>query len=103
MDKFSAIKAALENILQGEPLRAIGYGAIVVVFLVTRGAEALGYTKFGEPTLDTIILSVGAAVTAVTEFARRFVYSPKTVAAVAAGAPVAATDGAVPDVANPDQ
>lgn len=73
----------LRDLLQGETLRFIGYGAIVVVFLATRIASAIGL-DVEVPTLDAITLAVGAAVAAVTEFARKFVWSPNSAARLVA-------------------
>ncbi len=71
---------AATRLLQGEPLRAIGYGAAVVVFLV---ANASG--RFADLTFDEALNIALAAVTTligIIETARRFVYSPNTVARV---------------------
>lgn len=75
---FESLLSTARNLLTGEPIRAIGYGAIAVVFLVTRLAVLVGYRETA-PDLDTILGAVAAAVTAVTEIARRFTFSPNTV------------------------
>jgi len=71
---------AAARLLQGEPLRAIGYGAAVVVFLV---ANASG--RFADLTFDESLNIALAAITTligIIETARRFVYSPNTVTQV---------------------
>lgn len=101
MDKVNALLNALRDVLQGEPLRAISYGSTVVIFLV---AGISG--KFGEVSFEQAITASAAAVTivgSITEAARNFVYSPLSVIAIAAGAPVGAVPGAVPDAGNPDK
>jgi len=79
IDKLLAL---VRRLLSGEPLRMIAYGAVLVVWVVTRLAVSLGYATQA-PDLDTILLAVSAAVAAVTEAARRFVYSPATVERIA--------------------
>jgi hypothetical protein len=78
---MEAIVAKLRDLLKGETLRAIGYGSVAVIFLVTRAYVALGLAPAGyeAPAVDAIVLAVAAATTAVVEFARRFVYSPNSV------------------------
>lgn len=83
METLTAFLNLLRRVLQGEPLRAIGYGAIAVVFLVSRALVLTGYWT-DAPSLDAIILAVSATVAGVTEFARRYVYSPITVAVMRA-------------------
>lgn len=75
------------NLLQGEPLRAIGYGAAVVIFLVTNASG-----RFEDIPFDTAVtLAFGAATTLVgiIETARRYVYSPATVAEIVTTPPAA--------------
>ena len=81
---MTTILDKLRTLLTGEPLRAIGYGAIAVVFLVSRALVLAGYWQ-GAPTLDVIVAAVGAAVLAVTEVSRAFVYSPNTVGRIGFG------------------
>lgn len=78
---IQTLAAKVRGVLQGEPLRAIVYGAAAVVWLVTHIAVALGYEGFGvpPPTLDAILLAATAASAAITELCRHFVYSPATV------------------------
>lgn len=78
---FESLLSTARNLLTGEPIRAIGYGAIAVVFLVTRLAVLVGYAE-SAPDLDTILGAVAAAVTAITEISRRFTFSPNTVEAI---------------------
>lgn len=72
-------------LLTGEPLRAISYGAIAVVWVASRILVATG-NMAAVPDLDSILIAVTGAVTAVTEFGRRFTFSPNTVDRVAASA-----------------
>jgi hypothetical protein len=73
---MNAILARARALLQGEPVRLIGYGAIVVVWLVTHLALALGYGS-AAPGLDDIVNLVEAAITLliglITEISRLFV------------------------------
>jgi hypothetical protein len=82
---MNKILTALRNVLQAEPLRMVSYGALVVVWLVTHVAAG----KFGLPTIppdiDGLIVAVGVGAAAVTEFARRWVYAPDTVAKITTG------------------
>jgi len=89
MDKlvsfYTALVALLASVLQGEPLRVITYGGALVVWLVSNVAWAIGYQAFGAPVnFDVALLAATAAVVAVTEAERRFVFSPKTVAVILA-------------------
>lgn len=72
----------VRDLLTGEPLRAISYGSIAVVYLVSRAGVLLGFLD-GVPDLEAITLSVTAVVAAITELSRRFTFSAKTVAAIA--------------------
>lgn len=96
MAKFVPLLNALRGVLQGNPLRAIGYGAIAVVFLVSQAAVLLGYSK-AAPDLDTISVAVAASVAFVTELARKYVYSPNSVAAIVAGVEL----GTIPPIPAP--
>ena len=66
-----------EALLQGEPLRAIVYGAAVVVYIV---AAVTG--RFGVVSLDNALVQAGAAAAALTELGRHYVYSPATVTSI---------------------
>lgn len=88
LDASRALLDAARNVLQGEPLRAIGYGAAVVVFIV---ANASG--RFADLTFDEAISTATVATTTligVIETARRFVFSPASVAAIVTAPPTAA-------------
>lgn len=74
---INGILDAARSVLQGEPLRAIGYGAGVIIYLV---AKAMGSIE--DLPLDQAILQAGAAaaiVASVIETMRRMVYSPASV------------------------
>jgi hypothetical protein len=86
MDKLNALRGYLQDVLQGEPLRAIVYGSAVVVWLVTHIATAAGYQGFGQVNLDGALAAATTASVVVTEIARRYVYSPSSAAALALGA-----------------
>lgn len=92
LDTLHAIADKADALLQGEPARAIGYGAAVVVVGVVALANYLGFARFGD-NLD-IATAVGLTTTAigtvvtVIEGIRKFVFSPATVEAI-----VAETDG----------
>ena len=84
LDLGRRVLDAARELLKGEPLRAIGYGAGVVIFLVTNASG-----RFEDVPLDTAItLAAGAATTliGIIETARRFVYSFNTVTVIAAEA-----------------
>lgn len=93
-------------LLQGEPLRAIVYGAAVVVWLVTHIAKALGVGNLAVVDLDQALLMATAAAAGLTEFARRWTYSPATVAAIVntpptAAGPIAAAEAVGVDTSQP--
>jgi len=85
------IAVRVQSLLTGEPLRAIQYGAIAVVYLVVKGAIALGYVV-DQPDLDGIAIAVAAAIAVVTEVSRRFVFSPNTVQTIATFAALTGDD-----------
>lgn len=89
---FSAIPAKVQELLTGEPLRAISYGAIAVTYLSSKVLVATGHMA-DAPDFDGIAIAVTAAVAAVTELARRFTFSPNTVDALVEEAIVYGTDG----------
>lgn len=65
------------NILTGEPARAIGYGAALIIYLV---AKASGQIADQTPDQALISATAGiASVVGVIESIRHFVYSPNTV------------------------
>jgi hypothetical protein len=81
MDKVNDILDKARELLKGEPLRAIGYGAGVIIYIV---AKALGNVE--DIPLDQAIVQAGlaaATLASVIETARRFVYSPATVEVIA--------------------
>ena len=93
-------------LLQGEPLRAIVYGAAVVVWLTTHIAQALAIGHLAVVDLDQALLMATAAAAALTEFARRWTYSPATVAAIVqtpptAAGPIAAAEAVGVDTSQP--
>ena len=75
---IQSIAESARNLLTGEPLRAITYGAVAVVYLVSKASVALGFTA-DTPDFDGIAIAVTAAIAAVTEVARRFTFSSNTV------------------------
>lgn len=78
---MSALVARIRALLQGEPLRAIVYGAAVVIWLVVGIANATGFTQLGPHiSLDDAMVAATGAAAGLTEVSRRFVYSPATVA-----------------------
>lgn len=103
---MTALLEKARGLLQGEPLRAIVYGAAVVVWLVTRIAQALHIGNFQVVNLDDALLVATAAATALTELVRRYVYSPATVAAIVnapptAAGPIAAAEAVGVDTSQP--
>lgn len=77
IDIIKAVVAKAEDILEGEPARAIGYGGAAIVYLV---AKASG--RIPDVTPEEALAQVGAALVVVASFVetvRKFVYSPATV------------------------
>jgi hypothetical protein len=70
---MDALVARARALLQGEPLRAITYGAIVVVWLVTHAAFAAGLTKEPGPGFNVILAAVTAAIAGINEAIRLYV------------------------------
>jgi len=70
---MDALVARARALLQGEPLRAITYGAIVVVWLVTHAAFALGVSHEPGPDFNVILVAVSAAIAAINEAIRLYV------------------------------
>lgn len=87
--KLQSFLDSVDALLQGEPLRAIGYGAALVVVIVVAVANALGHPIFGPnisiPDAITATTAAAAVLVGIVEGARRFVYSPATVARIEAG------------------
>jgi len=75
---LSAILDRVRGLLTGEPVRAITYGAIVVVWLVTHLAFAAGWIATPPPGFDVILAAVSAAIAGINEVVRSLVYSPNT-------------------------
>jgi hypothetical protein len=86
----TALADKLRALLQGETLRAIVYGAAIVVWLVTHIAEAMNIGNLQVVNLDTALAVATGAAALLTELARRYVYSPATVAQIVATPPTAA-------------
>lgn len=82
---MNALIVRVEALLQGETLRAIVYGAAVVIWVVVGIAHASGFTQLG-PTisLNDAMVDATVAAAALTEISRRFVFSPATVADIRA-------------------
>lgn len=84
MDKLRSLLDSADTLLTGEPARAIGYGAAIVVVGVVAISNALGYSRFGSG-LD-LTTAVGLTTTAVAtvvglvESIRHYVFSSNTVA-----------------------
>lgn len=90
---YTALVALLSHVLQGEPLRVITYGGASVVWLVSNIAWTLGYQTFGAPiNFDVALLAATAAVVAITEAERRFVFSPNTVIDILSEVPTQVPD-----------
>ena len=83
---MTALLAKARDLLAGEPLRAIVYGAAFVVWLVCGIATALGYAGLPSIGIDDALFQATAAAALLTEISRRFTYSPNTVAVIAATA-----------------
>lgn len=80
-ERLQGLLNKVANLLTGEPLRAIGYGAAVVIWLV---ANASG--KFADMSFESaIVLSTTAigTLSGIIETARKFVYSPNSVQTIA--------------------
>lgn len=83
---MNALLVRVEALLQGEPARAIGYGAAVVVYVV---ALATGKAVTFDQAVGLAVAAI-ALIVPVVEFVRHYVFSPATVAAMAAAPPKAA-------------
>lgn len=91
MDIIRKLLDQARDLLQGEPARAIGYGAAVVVYVVTRASGQLDDV----PLDQALVLTAGyvATIAGVIESIRRVVYSPNTVEAIVEAIPASAVDG----------
>ncbi len=103
---MAALIARLQALLQGETLRAIVYGAAVVVWLVTHVAQALNVGNLQVVDINAALVVATAAAAFLTELARRYVYSPATVAAIVttpptAAGPIAAAEAVGVDTSQP--
>ena len=90
---MNALLARVTALLQGEPLRAIVYGAVAIVWLVTHIAVALGSTAFQAVDLNASLVAVTAATVAVSEIVRQLV-TPVAAPVLPVGQPVTTPDGA---------
>lgn len=82
LPSIRAIADRLTLILQGEPLRAISYGAAAVIYFTARALGAVEDVSF-----EAALVQAGAAaaiLVSVVETARRYVFSPNTVEAIEA-------------------
>lgn len=77
LDAARRVLDSARNLLSGEPLRAIGYGSSVVIYLVANASGRFADLSFDE-AINLSLLAVSTVV-GVIETARRFVYSPNTV------------------------
>lgn len=71
MDRIKALLESVRGLLQGEPLRAIGYGAGVVIWIV---AGVSG--RIPDVPIDQAVVNAGAAaalLASIIETARRYV------------------------------
>ena len=93
-DKLTALLTTVRALLQGETVRVITYGAVVVVWLVTHVGYWLGWLHNQPPSLDATLLVVSAAVVAINEAIRQFVFSAATVAVIQATAAAAGVQAA---------
>lgn len=81
MGALNSILAKVQDLLNGEPLRLVSYGAIGVVIIVSQIAVITGIWQ-NAPSLDTVLVAVTGATALITEFVRSIVSSPNTVAAL---------------------
>ena len=90
MDQIKALLAKVEGLLQGEPLRAIGYGSAVIVYFVASISGRFGDLSFADSL--TLTVTSGSTVIGIVEAARRYVFSPASVAAIVATVGTSAVD-----------
>lgn len=69
-------------LLQGEPLRLIGYGAGFVIYFVSWASGSIDDIPF--ETAVTLAIAGAGTLATIIETARRFVYSPASVAQITA-------------------
>lgn len=77
----------VDSLLSGEPARAIGYGAALVIVGVSLASNALGFTRIPEVSLEGALAAAAIATTTVVtviEGIRRSVYSPNSVDTIVA-------------------
>lgn len=87
IDRLTAIVDRIldfaEDVLQGEPLRAIGYGAGVAIYFIARASGNIEDVPLDQALLQGAALA--ATLVGVIETARRFVFSPRSVQAIKLG------------------
>lgn len=91
-DQVNALLAPVQDILTGEPARAIGYGAAAIIYVVAKLVGAIP-----DQTPDQALASATAGiavVVSVVESIRHYVYSPNTVQQLT---PQGMSAGATPD------
>ena len=93
VDSLKTFLAKVSAALEGEPLRAITYGAVAIVWLVTQVAVALGSTAFVAVDLNAALIAVTAATVALSEIVRQFV-TPTAAPKLDVGTVVTTTSGA---------
>lgn len=71
IDKVKAVLDAAVDTLQGEPLRAIAYGAAVVIYLVARLTGRIEDVSFADAVIHAG--AAAALLVSVVETARRYV------------------------------
>jgi RsiW-degrading membrane proteinase PrsW (M82 family) len=101
----NALLLKIRDLLTGEPLRAITYGAIAVVWIVTHAAFAVGVLHNPPPEFDVILAAVSGAIALLNEVIRLYVYSPNSVAAmgaIASAPPASAAPPAESPASEPD-
>lgn len=82
---MNIVKALLDKaneLLKGEPARAVGYGAAVIIYFVARASGSLE-----DVTVEEALVQGAAAIAiaaSIVETIRRLVYSPATVEALLA-------------------
>lgn len=88
LDLANAVLDKLRDLLQGDALRAISYGSAVIIYFIARALGSIEDVSF-----EQAITSAGAAaavIIGITETARRYVYSAKSVANMVTTPPTAA-------------
>jgi hypothetical protein len=77
VDKLRAVLDIARTLLTGEPARAIGYGAAVVIYLVAKVVGVIPDQTFDQAVVEAV--AAMAIVASVVETIRHYVYSPATV------------------------